>query len=87
MNPPRWFRVVYRYYYLGHLLVLGLNRQGHFIVTVRAFDLHAHELQVEAPVIEQEVTDFHVGGSPPERCAARRPRSSTSWESLCMPGP
>ena len=23
-NPPRWFRVVYRYYYLGHLLVLGL---------------------------------------------------------------
>lgn len=23
-NPPRWFRVVYRYYYLGHLLVLDL---------------------------------------------------------------
>ena len=23
-NPPQWFRVVYRYYYLGHLLVLGL---------------------------------------------------------------
>ena len=36
-----------------------LNRQGHFIVTVCAFGLHAHELQVEAPVIEQEVTDPH----------------------------
>lgn len=23
-NPPRWFRVLYRYYYPGHLLVLGL---------------------------------------------------------------